>query len=74
MPRYYFNIENDSVFDDPDGLDLPDAVSARDEALGLARDLMRLQPERLEWTDYKVRVTDESGRPVLDLPFADVAR
>jgi hypothetical protein len=33
---------------------------------------MRMEPDRRDWSDWKVRVSDDERRPVFDLPFADV--
>jgi len=69
MPRYYFSLANGRSFDDVDGLELPDVEAARTEARGFAGDLMRMQPERRDWSGWVVRVTDEGQKPVFDLPF-----
>jgi hypothetical protein len=37
-------------FNDIDGLELPDIEAARAEAIGLARDLMRMEPEQQDWS------------------------
>ncbi len=76
MPRYYFSLANGRVFNDVDGLELPDLVAARAEAIGFARDLMRLEPERRDWARWTVRVTDDDRQSVFDLSFteASVAR
>jgi hypothetical protein len=71
MPRYYFNLANRS-FNDVDGLELQDAWAARAEAIGFARDLMRMEPERRDWSSWVVRVTDEDKKSVLDLAFVEV--
>jgi hypothetical protein len=60
MARYYFGIQNDRTFVDVDGLELSDMAEVRAEAIGFARDLMRLEPERRDWSRWVVRVTDES--------------
>jgi hypothetical protein len=73
MPRYYFSLANGRSFNDVDGLDLPDLTAARAEAIGFARDLMRLEPERRDWSNWRVRVTDEDQQLVLDIPFADAS-
>jgi hypothetical protein len=73
MPRYFFNIANGRSFDDVDGLELPDIAAARAEAMGFARDLMRLEPERRDWSRWAVRVTDDNRKPVFDLPFLEAA-
>jgi hypothetical protein len=69
MPRYYFSIANGRSFDDVDGLELPDSAAARVEAAGFARDLMRLETERRDWSHWSVRVTDDDHNPVSELPF-----
>jgi hypothetical protein len=69
MPRYYFSIANGRSFNDVDGLELQDIAAARAEAIGFASDLMRMEPERRDWSDWVVRVTDEGQKPVFDLPF-----
>ena len=72
MPRFYFHIRNGDAFEDqdPDGEDLPDIQAARAEAVQVARDF---------WEDWShadiamaVEVVDETGRPVLTVPFAEV--
>jgi hypothetical protein len=69
MPRYYFSIPNGRAFNDVDGLDLPDIAAARLEAIGFASDLMRMEPERRDWSGWIVRVTDQDQKPVFELPF-----
>jgi hypothetical protein len=71
MPRYYFSLANGRRFDDVDGLELPDMAAVRAEAVGFARDLMRLEVERRDWSHWSVRVTDDDQKPVFDLPFLD---
>jgi hypothetical protein len=69
MPRYYFSIASGRSFNDVDGLELPDIAAARAEAIGFASDLMRMEPERRDWSGWVVRVTDEGQKPVFDVPF-----
>jgi len=71
MPRYYFSLANDLSFDDIDGLELSNLAAARSEAIGLARDLMRLQPERRDWSGCTVRVSDDEQNVLFDLPFLE---
>ena len=59
MPHYYFSITSEQPFDDIDGLELPDLAAAREEAIGFALDLMRLEPSRHDWLGWVVRVTGE---------------
>jgi hypothetical protein len=71
MTLYFFNIDR-HPFHDTDGLELPDFAAVRAEAAGFARDYVRMNPERRDWTDWAVRVTDESRMTVLQLLFAEV--
>jgi hypothetical protein len=71
MQRYYFSITNEPPFNDIDGLELPDLGAARTEAIGLARDLMRHSLHPRGWSHGAIRVTDDSQRLVLNLPFAE---
>jgi hypothetical protein len=71
MPRYYFSLKNGQPFDDVDGLELPNFDAVREEAVGFARDMMRMEPGRTDWTGWIVRVTDEAQQCVFELAFAD---
>jgi hypothetical protein len=73
MPRYYFSIANGRSFDDVDGLELLNADAARAEAVGFARDFMRMEPERRDCSSWTVRVTDEDQKSVFDLAFVEAA-
>jgi hypothetical protein len=72
MPRYYFSLKNGRPFHDVDGLELPDLDAVRTEAVGFARDLMRMQPERRDWSAWVVCVTDEAQQAVLKVAFSEV--
>jgi hypothetical protein len=71
MPRYFFSLRNGRPFDDVDGLELPDLDAVRKEAVGFARDMMRMEPGRMDWTGWIVRVTDEAQQCVFEVAFAD---
>jgi hypothetical protein len=73
MPRYYFSVVNHRSFDDVEGLELPDVTAARAEAIGFAGDFMRMEPDRRDWSDWVVRVTDEARNQLFDLPFPSVS-
>jgi hypothetical protein len=47
--------------------------AARAEAIGFAGDLMRMEPDRRDWSDWVVRVTDEARNQLFDLPFPSVS-
>jgi Domain of unknown function (DUF6894) len=71
MCRYYFSLANGRFFEDTDGLELPDLAAAREEAIGFARDLMRMEPDRSDWVGWVVQVTGEGQEHLFDLPFLD---
>ena len=54
MARYHFSFDNGRSFDDVDGLELSDMAEVRMEAIGFARDLMRLEPLRRDWSRWVV--------------------
>jgi hypothetical protein len=54
MSHYYFSIANGRAFNDVDGSELPDIEAARTEAIGFAGDLMRMERERRDWSDWVV--------------------
>ena len=72
MPRFYFNVYDDVVTTDDEGITLPNFDAARLKALAGARGLMAEQVSRgylvrSHWID----VVDEAGALVLHLPFRD---
>ena len=70
MPRYFFDICDDIVSTDEDGLDLADEDAARAEALRGARDLIceQVRNGRIN-LGHRIEVLDEARRPVLTLTF-----
>lgn len=74
MARYYFSVQNGRSFDDIDGLELSNMAEVRAEASAFARDLMRLEPLRRDWSRWVVLVTDDEGKFVMKLPFPDAAQ
>ena len=50
MARYYFSLHNGRSFEDVDGLELSDMAEVQLVAIGFARDLMRLEPLRRDWS------------------------
>jgi hypothetical protein len=67
----YFSLKNEKHFHDVDGLELADLHEVRTEAVGFARDLMRMQPERRDWSEWVVCVTDEAHQPVFKVAFSE---
>jgi len=67
MPRFYFDTsDNDRQVRDEDGLDLPDELSARNEAIkvlpGMAADGLPDGPEHL----FRVSVRDANGEYIFE--------
>ena len=75
MPRYFVNInesKSESAFPDADGVFLRDAEEAKQEALGLARDISRHTPARLT-RNLKVVVVDENRHEILSISPSEVS-
>jgi hypothetical protein len=72
MPRYFFNIFNDSTSLDDEGRDLPDLEAARAHAIAGARSLMSdtLKEGRLVLSHH-IAIVDERGELLLDVTFGD---
>jgi hypothetical protein len=72
VARYYFNVYDDVVAIDPEGLELPNAHAARLNALHGARELIAEQVRHGYITlSHWIDVVDEKGEAVLTLPFRD---
>lgn len=73
MPRFFFHIRDGESVEDPDGMFLPDARTARLEAVRSARDIMAEDVRRGRLTlASSIEVTDENGEPILAVPFREV--
>jgi hypothetical protein len=72
MPRFFFHIFDDIVLTDDEGIELPDADTAKREALAAARAMIcdQVRKGRLV-LGHRVEVDDEQGRRVLSLPFGE---
>ncbi len=71
MPRYYFAFfDGCSVIDDTEGTELPDLGTAQHEA---AKDVKHLRQPRISgrqsWAGWTVRVLNEGGTILVELPF-----
>jgi hypothetical protein len=72
MARFYFNVYDDMVATDDEGLELPNLDAARLTAVSGARDLMCSQLRHgYIVLSHRIDVVDDSGAIVLHLPFAD---
>ena len=74
MPRYFFHLHAGDSRANPDkrGQDLSDADAARQMAQRIARRLLEWNLEPVQWLDYQVQVTDETGAIVSELPLTEV--
>jgi hypothetical protein len=62
---FYFKLTDGRLVEDLDGLEFSDLPAAREEAMGLARDLARGQILGRDWSKWTVIVTDGTGHEVL---------
>ena len=72
MPRYYFNVYDDVIAKDDEGIDLPSEDAARLQAVIGARDIISAQVKhgyfvRSHWID----VIGEQGELLFRLKFGD---
>lgn len=68
MPKYFFNIRHDRLYEDDEGLDLDNKASAWEAATRSAGDHLKeldgqLQPGR----DWRMEVTDEFANPIFEI-------
>lgn len=71
MPRYFFPFfDGHSVMDDTEGTELPNLSAAQYEA---AKDVEHLRQSKIcgrrNWAGWVLRVLDESGCILFELPF-----
>jgi hypothetical protein len=73
MPRYFFHLtDGRTVLNNHKGIDLPGNAAAREDAADLARDLRHEKMPHWNWSGWFVRIVDEHGHKVDELPIADV--
>lgn len=65
VARYFFHLTHPRRVKDEEGLELPDAITARREAVGYAGAMLRDEPE-LVWDgqELRVQVEREDGRHI----------
>ena len=68
---FHFKLTRGCCVEDIEGLELPDLVSAREEARGLASDLSRRRLFDRSWSGWTVIVTNETGHQVLAVPVPE---
>ena len=71
---FYFKLTDGGIVEDIEGLELPDVAAAREEAMGLARDLTRLELFGRDWSHWTVVVSDESRHQVLSMSISQNPR
>jgi hypothetical protein len=76
MPTFFFHIvDGDQVIKDREGVDLPGAKAALEEAEDAARELLSRKVRKGEVIDgQEFRVEDDLGMPLFILPFKSVLR
>jgi hypothetical protein len=75
--RYFMNVRyRGRLIPDYEGDELANEEAVRDHALATAHDLVfRTRMDTIRsWFDCSFEITDESGRLVLVMPFAEVLR
>jgi hypothetical protein len=68
MPRFFFSVDEERA--DTAGVDLPDRVAARGEAIRAAGEILRDIDGNLAGDEWKMIVRDESGAVLLELRFS----
>jgi hypothetical protein len=76
MPRYYIDVRSHfTTNEDPDGVELPDIVAAKTEALKMGARLLEdwgaLPPTYSN--AIVIEIVDEDFKPVLVIPYTDIA-
>jgi len=75
MPRFYFDVYDDTVCADEDGLELPDAEAAKREATRSARSLACEQVlHGYLNVNHSIEVQDENHRRVATIRFGEAVR
>jgi hypothetical protein len=72
MPTYFFDLSfGKQTFVDHEGIELPDAAVAREEAQATVRDLLnpRHQATPRRWAGWSIGVRDEQGMQLLKAPI-----
>jgi len=66
MPLYRFGIRDGERFEDHDGINLPDDVTARAHAMGIIQELRNA--DETSWRGFIMEV-ERDGRLVWKIPF-----
>ncbi len=72
MARYFFNIHNDDITEDPEGADLIDAQAARAHAIVAARSLAAQTVAHGHFNrSHRIEIVDENRESVDTVTFGD---
>ncbi len=72
MPRYFFHLtDGKSVLDNHKGIDLAGNAAARADAVTLARNLRHENMPGWNWDGWFVKIVDQHGHKVDEVPIAD---
>jgi len=72
VPRYFFNVYDDVIAEDEEGVELPNLAAANLQALRGARDLISEQVKHGYMVlSHWIEVIDEHGEKVLTVTFRD---
>jgi hypothetical protein len=75
MPRFYFNLRNDLVVDDEEGLELPDLAAAREYALFNARSIAAENVHKGKLNlSHRIEIADEDNQVLATVSFADAVK
>lgn len=75
MPRFFFNVHDDAVTADDEGVELPDAEAARLEAIRGARSLACEQVSNGYLNvNHRIEVHDSLRREVATIRFGEAIR
>jgi hypothetical protein len=74
MPRFYFNLFNDSDCLDEEGSEYPDLTAAKAAAIDSARSLMaeHVRGGKAVTLHHRIEIMDEGGKVLAVLPFREL--
>jgi hypothetical protein len=76
MPRFFFHIDNRPSETDDEGVDLPNAEAARNQALSYLGEILKDQGLGLSFRHLplRIRVTDTTGATIVSLAVSEVEK
>ena len=78
MPRYFFHVREETTTFDSEGVDLPDQISARKEALRTCGELIREVPASvcsgIPWSLWVTDQPDGSGERLFTVTVSATAK